>query len=113
MDRLFGRPFTERCRNHWASYRLRGEALAPLQHTQVVQLRRWRSLPDGDGKREPLLLSLLQSVNAIARGVEEYVMTWVGWVGWDWGAAIDWMPGGDPRAEVTMLLCAQTPSWYR
>jgi phosphoenolpyruvate carboxylase len=66
MDRLFGRPFAERRRNHWASNVLREEALAPLHHTQVVQLRRWRSLPDAHPDREPLLQSLLQSVNAIA-----------------------------------------------
>lgn len=66
IDRLFGTPFAERRRNHWASNTLREEALAPLHHTQVVQLRRWRALPDSHPDHEPLLQSLLQSVNAIA-----------------------------------------------
>lgn len=66
IDRLFGTPFAERRRNHWASNTLREEALAPLHHTQVVQLRRWRALPESHPDREPLLQSLLQSVNAIA-----------------------------------------------
>ncbi len=66
MDRLFGRPFAERRRNHWASNMLREEALAPLHHTQLVQLRRWRALPEEHPDREPLLQSLLQTVNAIA-----------------------------------------------
>ena len=66
MDHLFGTPFTERRRNHWASNTLREEALAPLHHTQVVQLRHWRTLPESHPDHEPLLQSLLQSVNAIA-----------------------------------------------
>ena len=66
LDQLFGKPFAERRRNHWASNQLREEALAPLHRTQVAQLRRWRALPEGHPDREPLLLSLLQSVNAIA-----------------------------------------------
>jgi phosphoenolpyruvate carboxylase len=66
IDHLFGQPFAERRRNHWASNTLREEALAPLHHTQVVQLRRWRTLPESHPDHEPLLQSLLQSVNAIA-----------------------------------------------
>lgn len=66
LDRLFGRPFAERRRNHWASNQLREEALAPLHRTQVRQLARWRALPEGHAEREPLLRSLLQTVNAIA-----------------------------------------------
>jgi phosphoenolpyruvate carboxylase len=45
---------------------LREEALAPLHQTQVAQLRRWRALPESHPEHEPLLQSLLQSVNAIA-----------------------------------------------
>jgi phosphoenolpyruvate carboxylase len=63
---LFGRPFPERRRNHWLSNRLREEALAPLHHTQVALLARWRALPTDHPEHEPLLLSLLQTVNAIA-----------------------------------------------
>jgi phosphoenolpyruvate carboxylase len=66
VERLFGRPFAERRRNHWSSNRLREQALAPLHHTQIAQLRRWRALPDAHPDREPLLLSLLQTVNGIA-----------------------------------------------
>ncbi len=66
IDKLFGTPFVERRRNHWASNTLREEALASLHHTQVVQLRRWRALPETHPEHEPLLQSLLQSVNAIA-----------------------------------------------
>ncbi|HMS01398.1 MAG TPA: phosphoenolpyruvate carboxylase, partial [Gemmatimonadaceae bacterium] len=66
MARLFGAPFAERRRNHWASNQLREEALAPLHRTQVDLLRRWRALPEGDPQREPVLRSLLQTVNAIA-----------------------------------------------
>lgn len=66
VERLFGRPFAERRRNHWSSNQLREEALAPLHHTQVALLRRWRALPEGHDDRERLLLSLLQTVNGIA-----------------------------------------------
>jgi len=66
MARLFGAPFAERRRNHWASNQLREEALAPLHRTQVDLLRRWRALPDTHADRDTLLLSLLQTVNAIA-----------------------------------------------
>ena len=66
MERVFGRPFADRRRNHWLSNRLREEALAPLHHTQITLLRRWRALPESHAEHEALLQALLHTVNGIA-----------------------------------------------
>lgn len=66
VERLLGRPLSERRPNHFHSNLLREEALRPLHLTQLHLLKEWRKTDSNDPTQEKRLLDLLQTVNAIA-----------------------------------------------
>lgn len=66
IERLLGRPLSERRPNHYHSNLLREEALRPLHLTQLELLKTWRKPNNHEATQQQLLHDLLQTVNAIA-----------------------------------------------
>ena len=64
LNMILENPISQRRTNHYYSTLLRASALEYLHHSQVELLAMWRKQ-----KKEPLLYSLLRSVNAIANAM--------------------------------------------